>query len=104
MVPYAKGSPLDPASYDPAGGSNLITKMGIDATRKANYPDEIAGCRVSRPSTWRASSRATGKADRYCIRPRSVSTIATGAGASTAPRPSSSGQNDARAAAPANRR
>jgi 2,5-furandicarboxylate decarboxylase 1 len=41
MVPYAKGSPLDPASYDPAGGSNLITKMGIDATRKANYPDEI---------------------------------------------------------------
>ena len=42
MVPYAKGSPLDPASYDPAGGSNLITKMGIDATRKSNYPDEIA--------------------------------------------------------------
>jgi len=46
MVPYAKGSPLDPASYDPAGGSNLVTKMGIDATRKSNYPDEIAvpGC------------------------------------------------------------
>ena len=42
MVPYAKGSPLDPASYDPAGGSNLVTKMGIDATRKSNYPDEIA--------------------------------------------------------------
>jgi 2,5-furandicarboxylate decarboxylase 1 len=42
MVPYAKGSPLDPASYDPAGGSNLVTKVGIDATRKANYPDEIA--------------------------------------------------------------
>ena len=42
MVPYAKGSPLDPASYDPAGGSNLVTKMGIDATRKANYPDEIS--------------------------------------------------------------
>jgi 2,5-furandicarboxylate decarboxylase 1 len=41
MVPYAKGSPLDPASYDPASGSNLVTKMGIDATRKANYPDEI---------------------------------------------------------------
>jgi 2,5-furandicarboxylate decarboxylase 1 len=41
MVPYAKGSPLDPASYDPAGGSNLVTKMGIDATRKSNYPDEI---------------------------------------------------------------
>ena len=41
MVPYAKGSPLDPASYDPAGGSHLVTKMGIDATRKDNYPDEI---------------------------------------------------------------
>ena len=41
MVPYAKGSPLDPASYDPAGGSHLITKTGIDATRKDNYPDEI---------------------------------------------------------------
>jgi hypothetical protein len=34
--------PLDPASYDPAGGSNLVTKMGIGATRKANYPDEIS--------------------------------------------------------------
>jgi 2,5-furandicarboxylate decarboxylase 1 len=46
MVPYAKGSPLDPASYDPAQGSNLVTKVGIDATRKSNYPDEIAvpGC------------------------------------------------------------
>jgi 2,5-furandicarboxylate decarboxylase 1 len=42
MVPYAKGSPLDPASYDPAQGSNLVTKMGIDATRKSNYPDEIS--------------------------------------------------------------
>jgi 2,5-furandicarboxylate decarboxylase 1 len=42
MVPYAKGSPLDPASYDPAGGSSLVTKMGIDATRKSNYPDEIS--------------------------------------------------------------
>ncbi|MBT5457547.1 MAG: UbiD family decarboxylase [Rhodospirillaceae bacterium] len=41
MVPYAKGSPLDPASYDPAGGSHLVTKTGIDATRKDNYPDEI---------------------------------------------------------------
>lgn len=41
MVTYAKGSPLDPASYDPAGGSHLVTKMAIDATRKANYPDEI---------------------------------------------------------------
>ncbi len=41
MIPYAKGSPLDPASYDPAGGSHLVTKMGIDATRKSNYPDEV---------------------------------------------------------------
>ena len=41
MVPYAKGSPLDPASYDPASGSHLVTKMGIDATRKDNYPEEI---------------------------------------------------------------
>ncbi len=41
MVPYAKGSPLDPASYDPAGGSHLVTKIGIDATRKDNYPEEI---------------------------------------------------------------
>jgi len=41
MVPYAKGSPLDPASYDPEGGSHLVTKMGIDATRKDNYPNEI---------------------------------------------------------------
>jgi 2,5-furandicarboxylate decarboxylase 1 len=42
MVPYSKGSPLDPASYDPAGGSHLVTKVGIDATRKSNYPDEIS--------------------------------------------------------------
>lgn len=42
MVPYAKGSPLDPASYDPARGSHLVTKTGIDATRKDNYPDEIS--------------------------------------------------------------
>lgn len=41
MVTHAKGSPLDPASYDPAGGSHLVTKIGIDATRKANYPEEI---------------------------------------------------------------
>ena len=41
MIPYAKGSPLDPSSYDPEGGSHLVTKMGIDATRKDNYPDEI---------------------------------------------------------------
>lgn len=41
MVTHAKGSPLDPASYDPAAGSHLVTKMGIDATRKANYPEEI---------------------------------------------------------------
>jgi 2,5-furandicarboxylate decarboxylase 1 len=46
MVPYAKGSPLDTASYDPAGGSHLVTKTGIDATRKANYPEEmrVPGC------------------------------------------------------------
>ena len=42
MVPYAKGSPLDPASYDPEGGSHLVTKMGVDATRKNNYPAEIS--------------------------------------------------------------
>ncbi|MFQ5693504.1 MAG: UbiD family decarboxylase [Nitrospinota bacterium] len=41
MVPYAKGSPLDTASYDPAGGSHLVTKTGIDATRKPGYPDEV---------------------------------------------------------------
>lgn len=41
MVPYSKGSPLDPASYDPAAGSHLVTKVGIDATRKDNYPAEI---------------------------------------------------------------
>ena len=41
-VPYAKGSPLDPSSYNPAGGSHLVTKTGIDATRKDNYPDEIS--------------------------------------------------------------
>jgi hypothetical protein len=29
-------------SYDPAGGSNLVTKMGIDAIRKSNYPDEVS--------------------------------------------------------------
>ena len=42
MVPYAKGSPLDPASIDPQGGSHLVTKVGIDATRKSNYPEEIS--------------------------------------------------------------
>lgn len=41
MVTCSRGSPLDPASYNPAGGSHLVTKMGIDATRKANYPEEI---------------------------------------------------------------
>ncbi|MHB1850154.1 MAG: hypothetical protein ACYCVO_14345, partial [Acidimicrobiales bacterium] len=39
---YSRGSPLDPASYDPAGGSHLVTKVGIDATRKANYQPEIS--------------------------------------------------------------
>jgi 2,5-furandicarboxylate decarboxylase 1 len=42
MVTYSRGSPLDPASYDPAAGSHLVTKVGIDATRKPNYPDEIS--------------------------------------------------------------
>lgn len=42
MVTHARGSPLDPASYDPAGGSHIVTKVGIDATRKANYPREIS--------------------------------------------------------------
>ena len=41
MATYCKGSPLDPASYDPAGGSHVVTKVGIDATRKSNYPEEI---------------------------------------------------------------
>lgn len=41
-VPYAKGSPLDPSSYDPEGGSHLVVKTGIDATRKDDYPDEIS--------------------------------------------------------------
>lgn len=41
MVTHSRGSPLDPASYDPAGGSHLVTKVGIDATRKPNYPQEI---------------------------------------------------------------
>jgi 2,5-furandicarboxylate decarboxylase 1 len=42
MVKYSRGSPLDPTSYDPAAGSHLITKVGIDATRKQNYPEEIS--------------------------------------------------------------
>ncbi|MDP7384694.1 MAG: UbiD family decarboxylase, partial [Nitrospinota bacterium] len=41
MATHAKGSPLDTASYDPAGGSHLITKTGIDATRKEGFPDEV---------------------------------------------------------------
>ncbi|MDA2934667.1 UbiD family decarboxylase [Acidobacteria bacterium AH-259-D05] len=41
VVTHAKGSPLDPASYDPLGGSHIVTKVGIDATRKENYPEEI---------------------------------------------------------------
>ena len=41
MVTYSRGSPLDPASYDPAGGSHLVTKVGVDATRKSDYPQEI---------------------------------------------------------------
>lgn len=42
VVSHSRGSPLDPASYDPAGGSHLVTKVGIDATRKANYQPEIS--------------------------------------------------------------
>jgi 2,5-furandicarboxylate decarboxylase 1 len=42
VVTYSRGSPLDPASYDPGGGSHLVTKVGIDATRKANYQPEIS--------------------------------------------------------------
>jgi 2,5-furandicarboxylate decarboxylase 1 len=41
VVTGSRGSPLDPASYDPAGGSHLVTKVGIDATRKADFPEEI---------------------------------------------------------------
>jgi 2,5-furandicarboxylate decarboxylase 1 len=41
VVTHGRGSPLDPASYDPAGGSHLVTKVGIDATRKADFPEEI---------------------------------------------------------------
>lgn len=41
-VSYSRGSPLDPASYDPAAGSHLVTKVGIDATRKANYQRELS--------------------------------------------------------------
>ncbi len=41
MATYAKGSPLDTTSYDPAAGSHLVTKTGIDATRKEGYPDEV---------------------------------------------------------------
>ena len=42
MVKCARGSPLDPASYDPQKGVHLVTKVGIDATRKANYLEEIS--------------------------------------------------------------
>ena len=55
MVTHAKGSPLDPASYDPAAGSHLVTKMGIDATRKSNYPEEIK-VPVPTTSSWKITS------------------------------------------------
>ena len=42
VVKSARGSPLDPASYDPQKGVHLVTKVGIDATRKANYLEEIS--------------------------------------------------------------
>jgi 2,5-furandicarboxylate decarboxylase 1 len=48
VVGHARGSPLDPASYDPRGGSHLVTKVGVDATRKHDYPDEIATPGVDR--------------------------------------------------------
>ncbi|MFQ5912645.1 MAG: UbiD family decarboxylase [Nitrospinota bacterium] len=41
MATHAKGSPLDTASYDPPGGSHIVTKTGIDATRKPGYPEEV---------------------------------------------------------------
>lgn len=37
MVLDSKGSPLDPASYDPPGGSHLVTKMSIDAIDLAEF-------------------------------------------------------------------
>jgi 2,5-furandicarboxylate decarboxylase 1 len=37
IVPNAKGSALDPTAREPA----LVTKIGIDATRKSYYPEEI---------------------------------------------------------------
>jgi 2,5-furandicarboxylate decarboxylase 1 len=48
VVGHARGSPLDPASYDPRGGSHLVTKVGIDATRKEDYPEEISTPGVER--------------------------------------------------------
>jgi len=42
MVKHARGSPLDPTSYDPQHGYHEVTKVGIDATRKANYLEEIS--------------------------------------------------------------
>ena len=39
MVPNCKAAILDPTS-DPE--TFTVTKMGIDATRKSNYPDEIS--------------------------------------------------------------
>ena len=42
LVTGAKGSPLDPCAYGPEGGSHLVTKMGIDATRKDGYPQEVS--------------------------------------------------------------
>ena len=85
MVPYAKGSPLDPASYDPAGGSNLVTKMGIDATRKSNYPDEIKvpGFESDRHGRLHPGLPEFVGGRHHCMRPRSVSTIGAVTGAST---------------------
>lgn len=41
MVPYAKGSPLDPSAYRGEGGAPMVDKVAFDATRKSGYPEEI---------------------------------------------------------------
>lgn len=42
MIPYAKGSPLDPSAYRGEGDTPMVDKVGFDATRKPGYPDEIS--------------------------------------------------------------
>ncbi|MBI3077382.1 MAG: UbiD family decarboxylase [Deltaproteobacteria bacterium] len=41
LATHAKGNQLDPAAYQVGGPASLVTKLGVDATRKANYPEEI---------------------------------------------------------------